>query len=511
MRRIGDSMKRNSVGAWLIVGVTLASPARADVTYTALDDNSMTIVRMTVTPAAEPVPALKYRLIERDIDLKPGNSAPYYYRALLDSTRTMDRVRKEFGDEFDTWYIGGGDSIPIGDLPLDKVRNAVQMSSDPIRDHLLDATQRRDCDWELGVEDKRGVDVVAFLLPEFQECRDLGRILSLQSRLATAERRYDDAIDAMRMNYRLGSDVAKEPFLVCGLIGIAIDGITNGTVTELIAAPDSPNLYWALTELPQPIIDLRSAVRFEIDFGPRTFPFIHHAETTDHSPQEWNRLLTQAIRDLQKAGGMTGWFGGMPSVENDAAAGLAATAIALLGYPHAKQQLIAQGMDPERVEKMAVGQVIAIYTERTYQRFSEDWHKLWYVPFAEVDKREDPLVKRLAEARFFSNSQEREVLPLVSLLLPAMQAARTAQVRLERDVATLRVIEALRMYAADHDGRLPESLDAIDKVPVPDNPVTGQPFVYRLEGQTAILELPPSDRIPGYNRRFEIQIAEGVK
>ena len=119
----------------------------------------------------------------------------------------------------------------------------------------------------IGHRELRGPETVEFLLPEFQSSRELARMLALRTRLAIAEHRYDDAIEFMRQQYRLGHDVAKEPFLVCGLIGIAIDGIANGTIIELMANPDSPNMYWALTELPQPAIDLQSAVRFEMDFG----------------------------------------------------------------------------------------------------------------------------------------------------------------------------------------------------------------------------------------------------
>ena len=63
------------------------------------------------------------------------------------------------------------------------------------------------------------------------------------------------------------------------------------------------------------------------------------------------------------------------------------------------------------------------------------------------------------------------------------------------------------MYAATHAGGLPQSLAEIREVPVPLNPATERAFVYRLEGATAVLELPDSDGIPGYQRRFEITIA----
>ena len=50
-------------------------------------------------------------------------------------------------------------------------------------------------------------------------------------------------------------------------------------------------------------------------------------------------------------------------------------------------------------------------------------------------------------------------------------------------------------------------LDDVKQVAVPLNPATGKEFLYRLDGATGILKLPPSDGILGSNRRFEIQIA----
>jgi hypothetical protein len=450
------------------------------------------------------VPALKHRLTFRNLDLESGNAAPYYYRAFEEYNRVMQIRRKEFDDdeELSRWYGTGAEATPISELPLEKVHAAAFPWDSVASTELRNAMRRSDCDWQLEVEELRGPEVIAFFLDEFQQGRNVARMLSLQSRLAIAEHRYDAAIDATRMIYRLAVDTAKVPFLVNALIGIAEASMANGTATDLIASPGSPNLYWALSELPQPLINLRPAARFEIDFGPRIFPFIHKAETSDRSPQEWNRLLTQSMRDLAAVGD-----GSIPA-QTDVGAGLSATAFALVGYPHAKASLIAQGMDAERVEAMAVGQVMAIYTERNYQQFANDFEKLWYVPFWEMRSRYEAIERRLAKATALSGGEDREVLPIVSQLLPAVHWARTAQVRLERDIAALRVIEALRMYAASHAGGLPKSLDEVTEVPVPLNPATGKPFVYRLDGRTAILELPKSDGFPGYNRRYEIQIVE---
>ena len=505
-----------------ILGLVIAScftfsSARAEVTFekTQEGEQSIEIVRMTVTPAAEPVPAFQYRLVAREVDLKTGNSVPFYYRAQVEMRPVLKTMREKFNEdtELSLWYGTGDDATPIAKLPLEKVREANHMFDPIYRNYLLPAFERSDCEWDLGVHELRGIDIVNFLLPEFQDCREIARMLGLRTRLAIAERRYGDAVVTLRNQYRLGRDTATVPFLVCGLIGVAIDSMANGTLIEMISSPDSPNMYWALSELPQPLINLQPAARFELDFAARMFPFIDQAETAEHAPEEWNRLFVESIRDFAKITGdiilMQGGQSQVPSLE-DAKAGIAATGLGLIGYTHAKERLVAQGMDRDQVEKMAVGQVIAIYTERICRRFSDDYEKLWYMPFADMRVASDKLEKELRAAAFFGTAENRELLPLVSVLMPAIQAVRAAQVRLERDIASLRIIEALRMYAADHNGELPKTLDEITTVPIPRNPATGKPFEYRRNGKTAVLDLPPSDGL-NPSRRFEIQIATKEK
>ena len=81
-----------------------------------------------------------------------------------------------------------------------------------------------------------------------------------------------------------------------------------------------------------------------------------------------------------------------------------------------------------------------------------------------------------------------------------------SRLRADRQVAALRVIEAIRLYAAAHDGRLPESLDQITEVPVPDDPATGEPFIYRAADSAAILHGPRADlRYPWPTYRITIR------
>jgi hypothetical protein len=79
---------------------------------------------------------------------------------------------------------------------------------------------------------------------------------------------------------------------------------------------------------------------------------------------------------------------------------------------------------------------------------------------------------------------------------------------LEQRIALLRHVEALRLYAAEHDGKLPEKLSDID-VPLPVDPFTGKSFVYKVEGETAHLRgTPPhgEEKTSFYNIHYEITI-----
>jgi hypothetical protein len=59
--------------------------------------------------------------------------------------------------------------------------------------------------------------------------------------------------------------------------------------------------------------------------------------------------------------------------------------------------------------------------------------------------------------------------------------------RSDRELAALTAVEALRSYAADHDGQLPAKLADVTETPVPENPATGEPFEYQLENGKATL------------------------
>jgi len=478
------------------LAIASSAPALAGVTVVEDQENNdgLTVFQMTVTPAAEPVPALRHRFRVPLHLRKPGNAATHYLRVWPEGglERTWKYVRENTKEEVDRW--GRINDLSIAELPLDQVRDAAASFQGHIDTHIDRASRCRECDWGLAEEELRGMETIQYLLPDAQASRDISRALVLNTRLAIAEQRYDDAINLMRMNYQLGQDISKQEFLVCCLVGLAEVQMANLTVIDLIGAPNSPNLYWALTELPRPIIDIRDAMNLDMSLGLRMFPVLLDAETANHTPEEWTHLVATTFNELGDARDL---LGGAGFPKQKTLSQLAATGMSLVVYPAAKQRLIDAGMTNGAVEEMSVAQVLLIDMAREYQKIADEYEKWMFVPYAdmqEVDFGRTELTDGFGSL-------------LANMLLPAVTATRRAQIRTEWQMNAIRVVEALRMHAAE-TGRLPASLDDVKDVPVPDNPITEKPYEYRLDGDTAVLDLPFSDGMPGVAWRFEIQLAK---
>jgi hypothetical protein len=93
-------------------------------------------------------------------------------------------------------------------------------------------------------------------------------------------------------------------------------------------------------------------------------------------------------------------------------------------------------------------------------------------------------------------------------LLPRVADVRREQGRIEQRIALLRHVEALRLYAAGHGGKLPEKLSEV-AVPLPTDPFTGKSFEYRPDGTTAYLRVGApkgGEKNPTFHLRYEVTL-----
>jgi hypothetical protein len=491
----------------LALTVCCAAAARVNAELAIMEDadgqQGLTVYRLTVTPAGEPDPAFKYRLIPSPFEMRPGNAALYYLRGFTPNgvsggwkelLKTYGEDEVEGNAQHSGWILPSS-KRPLAELPLDEMRGAIRQFDVIIEQNVKRATIRQECEWGRNFEELEGLDIIGMLIPEVQETRTLSRLLMLRARVAIADGDYDQAIEHLKMNYQLARNVAADPILISGLVGISEANFGNLVLTELIAAKGSPNFYWALAEMQRPFIDVYPAVRYELTWGIKIFPVLLEPEKEEHSPEEWARLLARSLEDMQMASG------GAPQVKGWAMR-VGVVGFGLLAYPDAKQRLLASGMDAAEIERMPVGKVIAVDASREYQRVAQEHEKWWYMPYHVARKSSSRLDKILA-ARFEGGYGRI----LASLLLPALNKVRDNQMRLDWQLNALQAVEAIRLHAAE-TAKLPASIDEITVVPVPKNPVTNEDYVYRLDGDTAVLELPASDGFPNVAYRYEIKLAQ---
>ncbi len=444
------------------------------------------VYQITVTPASEPSPPLKYALYPRSYELQPGDSVPYWYRAMFDFGRKDAQGEfKIFNDNMRKWLDG-----PISEMPIEDVRTFLSRREGSLQDARV-AAMRSETNWDLRLYDLRGTDTIYFLLPEFQESRTLARFVALQMRLAIADGNYDGAMEWARVNFRLARDVAQPETLINQLIGTAIVSITCDNLVDLIAAPNSPSLYWALASIPQPPINYRTSFEFEQTLPERFVTWLSETDPPRRTPEEWRTLFRQTVRDVTHELELEG----IPIDANspDWQVDLATTALTARNFARCKRDLVSWGHSPESLDRMPVGRVVALHSRAMYEQVVQDTAKWTLLPHPKVADQIAQGVDRLSSDGWVETGWEsRETFPIVNTLMPAFSQAYEAEARGTIRPVALMVVEAIRMHAWENEGRLPATLQEITVVPVPDNPATGQPFPYGLEGNVATLDVATS-------------------
>ncbi|HEU5117161.1 MAG TPA: hypothetical protein VFT74_10890, partial [Isosphaeraceae bacterium] len=219
---------------------------------------------LTLRPAGEPVPALKYRLVAEERSRVPGNAALLYYRAMqMVMQERAQRMVPQTGqdapnEENPEMRIAEWVSGPLEKVPVEEARTQVEAFRKVLHEVELGA-KRRDCDWDFDLREE-GVELV---MPQIQEMRGLARLVALRVRLAVPEGKTDEAVHWLQVGYSLARHVGESKTLIQTLVGIAIAGQMNQMFEDLIQAPGMPSLYWALAGRPEPFISVGPAVEAE--------------------------------------------------------------------------------------------------------------------------------------------------------------------------------------------------------------------------------------------------------
>src|SRR5262249_19268250 len=125
-----------------------------------------------------------------------------------------------------------------------------------------------------------------------------GAMLLLKARVEIAESNYAAAARTLQTMFALSRHLTEGPFLINGLVGIAVATLATDALSDWVGRPDSPNLYWSLTALPVPLIDIRKELDFENRLIEMEFPVLADLKR-DRSPAEWDNSLKQLRTQLK--------------------------------------------------------------------------------------------------------------------------------------------------------------------------------------------------------------------
>ena len=290
---------------------------------------------LSISPSPSPMPALKYRLTPKYIDLKPGNASPYYYRAF----KPLEWPSGEEGLAKIVEYLEPG---ALNDADLNEVASWFE---DPVFSELLDqlriAAYRENCDWGWRVRDFTGVDQFQFMLHELQDARSLGRVLSVKAGVQIRQHQFDQAIDTLMIGYRLAQDVAQQPFLVNQLVGIAIADMMNARVVGV----DRHRELAQTSTGRSPRCHDRSSTRgvrlsMSMPYPLLCFHGCEIPESLDYSAEQWKQLIDDSRKTLGE-------------LQGTAAKTLPFAFRAALAYPWAKKELSESGLQPEEARQNA--------------------------------------------------------------------------------------------------------------------------------------------------------------
>jgi len=477
------------------------SPAAENVAPVApvSDATVVETTKLTIHPRADTRPSLKIQLVPDPTEQLEGNAAVFYLKAMgfleQDSVRAELRKMLEKGAEQAkaAGKEGSLDYPPYTylelhprDYPRAEVQKYLGLLSFQVPS-LREARRLRDFTMH------RNIHLVdnplGYLIPEVQSIRDLARTQRIRCRLAIAENRIDDAIEIIGQQLTMSRHIGMDDFLVSYLVGVAVLGIAIEDTFYALEHPECPNLYWAFSQLPSPLISTERCLAFERQVLFLQFPKFKEIDKTPRSPAYW----TEMVADFSKRSAEIDEYGSEPDlvIASEVTGEKREEAIRksiAANVPQAKEYLLGRGiLTKDDLESYPPEQLVFL-AMRDYCEVVRDEHFKWFhCPYGVAQKKLAIANQQMKKDREKFGWFTR----LPNALLPAIERFSMAVTRTEQRIAIVQAIEAIRMAGAENGGKLIRSLDEAP-VPIPNDPFTGNPFSYQVTGDVAVLASDPA-------------------
>lgn len=484
----------------MLGGVCLVGLANRSVAEESTKDGTQTegkvereLIRLTVHPKGAPTPALKIRLVPDAAEQLHGNSAIYYLKAMgfFEQDYVRDRLReviKKASEDAKSTNREASEFPPYSylelrpsDYPKEEVREYLKLLSFQVP-ILREARRYRDFSMDRNIH--LSENPMGYVLSEMQSLRELARNQRIRCRLAIAEGRIDDAIEVIGEQVSMSRHISMDDFLVSYLVGSAVLRMALDDTLVLLEHSECPNLYWAFSQLPDPLLDMEACLAMERQFIFLQIPRLREIDLDPKGEEYWKQFIVEfaeRTREIDEYNNRTE----KPIVSRELGEKRVVSILKEIAAnaEKAKEYLIereivskerSDGYSDEHLVFLAMKDMVEVSRDEPFK-----WLRLPYCDARERYIRVNEEMKQIRE-RFgwFTGIPQG--------LLPSFDAFHESVTRSKQRLAMIQAIEAIRMAGAENEGKLPESLESVP-VPVPLDPFMGKAFSYRVEGDVATL------------------------
>jgi len=439
-------------------------------------------IELTVTPRAVESPLMKYRLLPAEYEIKDGNAATIYLRLPWEQQHYIAKVFPTFDE-----YL---------DLPLDdpKLLKANEVFNSTWYEELKRAAFRRDADWEYPIGEK---PFYSIMLPDVQLSRSIvGRGLSIWIRHQLAHGNIDKAIEGIKVGFANSQHIGRSPFIITQLVCVVLNGMLFYRIAELLAQPDCPNLYWALTALPRAFQDGQPSYDMEQHFLFMDFPELRNFENIK-SDKEWRKLAHRVYHIMIE----TNQENVLNLEETMKETNKISSKLAKVARKKLSELL---NQSEQQIASMSDAEAGLRYFILKHQDLLHQLSAYSHLKPVQALPRLLDLKKQFTDFR-----EEIDLENFDLLFAESAHRGYLALHRTDRKIAAFRIIEALRHYAALNGGKFPSALEDINELPIPLDPFTDKPFTYQFENGVATLSGPTM--LPGTKPLQEYSLSYRIK
>ncbi|MEM6468345.1 MAG: hypothetical protein AAF802_02165 [Planctomycetota bacterium] len=391
---------------------------------------------VVVVPATPPTPALRYRFWPSASESKSISAMPMFTRAcFLMDLGDSPESEKELNDVF-ALLKSGEWSAEVRERAM-----AVLLNHQPVQKELERATNCMGVSFDLNLQQEDLLSRVSLLLPEVQKSRQLARLLIIRGHLEARDGKWQKFSRTVTSLFRLAEMVGHEnSFLVGPLVRYATVSATLELVEASSQIKECPNFYWALSTVPDQLLDVRDALHRERDnplivFGNEPLPDEPIGAVAAAAQ------LRKSINTLQNAGKYVG--GG---VDIDSQAALLIGGLYVAGSASGCREIL--GDDPlwsQRVDELSDAEAVLRANRMECRRLVDRFFRWALLPTA----IRGPYLSK-AESQLDVPLGESPVIPAklaVKLLLPALQAVFRAEHRMRNQLIDQVNLQAIRAGA----------------------------------------------------------------